>query len=67
MWGSPAAAIGKRVHEFPKMPWNEVIGVVQDVRENGVQAKAPETVYWPTMMASLYGPEARDVMRNRRL
>jgi len=37
------------------MPWHEVIGVVQDVPENGVQEKAPKIVYWPTMMANLYG------------
>jgi predicted permease len=51
MWGSPSAAIGKRLTEFPKMPWHEVIGVIQDVRENGVQEKAPEIVYWPSMIS----------------
>jgi predicted permease len=56
LWGSPSAAIGKRLTEFPKMPWHEVIGVIQDVRENGVQEKAPEIVYWPTMMDNLFGP-----------
>jgi len=49
MWGSPSAAIGKRLREFPKTPWREVIGVIQDVREKGVQEKAPEIVYWPPM------------------
>src|SRR5215471_10666701 len=29
MWGTPSAAIGKHVREFPKMPWHEVVGVVQ--------------------------------------
>ena len=56
MWGTPGAAVGKRLREFPKMPWREVIGVVQDVPENGVQEKAPEIVYWPSMMPNLYGP-----------
>jgi hypothetical protein len=56
MWGTPSAAVGKRVREFSSMPWHEVIGVVQDARENGVQEKAPEIVYWPSMMANLYGP-----------
>lgn len=55
MWGTPAQAIGKRLREFPKMPWHEVIGVIQDVREKGVQEKAPEIVYWPPMMADLFG------------
>lgn len=55
MWGSPSAAIGKRIHEFPKQPWHEVIGVVQDVREKGVQETAPEIVYWPSLTKNLFG------------
>src|SRR3984957_2258868 len=47
LWGTPAAAIGKQLREFSSMPWHEVIGVIQDVRERGVQEKAPEIVYWP--------------------
>jgi predicted permease len=57
MWGTPSAAIGKRLREFPKMPWHEVIGVIQDVRENGVQEKAPEIVYWPALTDQFFGPE----------
>jgi len=49
MWGTPSTAIGKRLREFPNTPWYEVIGVVQDVRENGVQEKAPEIVYWSSL------------------
>lgn len=56
MWGTPSAAIGKRLREFPKMPWHEVIGVIQDVREKGVQETAPEIVYWPPLMENLFGP-----------
>ena len=55
MWGTPSAAIGKHLREFPKMPWHEVVGVIQDVREKGVQEKAPETVYWPPLMENLSG------------
>ncbi|MGP0073649.1 MAG: ADOP family duplicated permease [Bryobacteraceae bacterium] len=50
LFGTPSAAIGKRVREVPWSPWFEIIGVAQDVRENGVQEKAPETVYWPALM-----------------
>jgi predicted permease len=53
-WGSPSAAIGKRIHQFSKMPWVEVIGVVQDVRHNGVDEKAPVIVYWPAMINNPY-------------
>jgi ABC-type antimicrobial peptide transport system permease subunit len=32
----------------------EVIGVVEDVRQNGIQEKAPEVVYWPILMRSQF-------------
>jgi predicted permease len=57
LWGTPAAALGKHVRQNPGMPWHEVIGVVQDVREDGVYQAAPATVYWPTMSAYV-GPIA---------
>jgi predicted permease len=56
LWGSPAAAVGKRFREFPSSPWYEVVGVVQDVRENGVNQVTPATVYWPSMTRDIYGP-----------
>jgi predicted permease len=64
LWGSPSVAIGKRFREFPSMPWHEVVGVVQDVSENGVNQTSPATVYWPSMMANLYGPGPLDVRRS---
>ena len=54
-WGTPANAIGKRLTEDPGLPWREVIGVIQDVHEKGVQEKATEIVYWPPMVANLFG------------
>jgi len=45
-WGSPAAAIGKQIRENPNDPWSEVIGVVADIRHDGVDQPAPSTVYW---------------------
>jgi predicted permease len=53
-WGSASAAIGKRMRQFKSMPWQVIIGVVQDVRHNGVNEKAPETIYWPAMLQSPY-------------
>jgi predicted permease len=55
MWGTPSGALGKRLREDPGLPWREVIGVIQDVREKGVQEKAPEIVYWPPVVENLYG------------
>jgi predicted permease len=54
-WGSPANAIGKRLTEDPGLPWREVIGVIHDVHEKGVQEKATEIVYWPPMVENLFG------------
>jgi hypothetical protein len=53
LWGSPTAAVGKHLRQRPDMPWHEVIGVVQDVREDGLNQQAPAIVYWPTMSAHL--------------
>jgi predicted permease len=53
-WGSAQAAVGKRVRQFSSMPWQVVIGVVQDVRHNGVDEKAPAIIYWPAMINSPY-------------
>ena len=65
LWGSPRAAIGKRFREFASMPWHEVVGVVQDVRENGVDQVAPSTVYWPSLsMDDASRPEKLGVYRD---
>jgi predicted permease len=56
-WGSGGAAVGKRVRQFSSMPWQVVIGVVQDVRHNGVDEKAPAIIYWPAMIYSPYTRE----------
>jgi predicted permease len=48
-WGDPQAAIGKRIRSSLKDDWREVIGVVADVRDNGVNEQAPSIVYWPLL------------------
>jgi putative ABC transport system permease protein len=62
IWGTPSAAVGKRLRRFPGMPWHEVIGVVQDVRENGVQEKAPEIVYWASLLGNPGGSHPPDAI-----
>jgi predicted permease len=53
-WGTASAAVGKRIRQFNNMPWLEVIGVVEDVRHNGVDEKAPAIVYWPVLINDPY-------------
>jgi predicted permease len=56
-WGSPSAAVGKRVRQFSDMPWQQVIGVAENVRQHGVDADAPPIVYWPAMLNSPYSSQ----------
>jgi hypothetical protein len=51
--GSSQAAIGKHFREYDSMLWHEVIGVVQDVRLNGLGDPAPAVAYWPILSADL--------------
>jgi putative ABC transport system permease protein len=59
MWGDPAAAVGKRIRENPTGPWREIVGVVADVFDEGVQAPAPAMVYWPAVMQNFEGARLR--------
>jgi putative ABC transport system permease protein len=63
IWGSPSAALARRMRTLPRAPWREVIGVVQDVRDNGVHEAAPTTVYWPTTTESAYEAGSLDITR----
>jgi putative ABC transport system permease protein len=50
-WGDPGAALGKRIREIgPADPWREIVGVVENVYDDGVHVKPPELTYWPTLM-----------------
>jgi predicted permease len=47
--GSAQPAIGKHFSESGGTPWQEVIGVVEDVRMDGVGDPAPAIAYWPIL------------------
>ncbi len=67
VWGSPAAALGKRVREYyaPKSPWREIVGVAGDVHDDGADQHPPETIYWPAQpldeLLSMSGYQSRRV------
>ena len=56
-WRTPAAALGKRIREGAKDEWREIIGVVGDEHDDGVQEKPPKVVYWPPLMKNFWGDE----------
>jgi predicted permease len=53
-WGSPANALGKRIRTGPKDDWFEIVGVVGDVREDGLNQEAPTSVHWPILMKHFF-------------
>ncbi len=55
LWGSSTAALGKRIRETSKSAWREVVGVVADVHDDGLDKKAPTIVYWPVLMKGFEG------------
>ena len=47
-WGDPARAIGQRIRSMqPNIPWYEIVGVVGDERDDGLNKPATKVVYWP--------------------
>jgi predicted permease len=57
LWREPRAAIGKRIRESLKGEWREIVGVVSDERDNGVDQKAPTIAFWPLLMAKFVGDD----------
>ena len=50
-WRQPADALGKRIQVGTKDDWREIIGVVGDVHDDGVNKKPPTCAYWPLLQA----------------
>jgi predicted permease len=50
LWGDTRAAIGKRIRVTRKDDWREVIGVVSDMHDDGIDQKAPTIAYWPLLL-----------------
>jgi predicted permease len=64
LWGTSSAAVGKRIHEMSnKVQWREVVGVVENVHDDGIQKQPPPTVYWPFAIANFNGAPL-NVQRN---
>ena len=62
-WHDPASALGKQIRVSPKDDWREIVGVVGDVRDDGVDKEAPSSVYWPILTSEFEGNEL-DVIRS---
>ena len=60
LWGQPAAAIGKFVRPYTQGAWREVVGVVSDMREDGLDKKATTAAYWPLLMDEFMPGDDKD-------
>ncbi len=60
-WGSPAAAVGKRIREVPTEDWREIVGVARDVHYDGLSQPAPTTAFWPLFQDRFNGD--KEMMR----
>jgi predicted permease len=50
-WGTPAEALGKRIRVTTVDDWREIIGVVGDMHDDGIDKAARSAVYGPTLLA----------------
>lgn len=49
-WRDPAEALGKRIRVGTKDDWRQIVGVVGDIHDDGVNQKAATCVYWPLIL-----------------
>ncbi|HWC17859.1 MAG TPA: ABC transporter permease [Terriglobales bacterium] len=61
-WHDPARALGQQIRVSSKDDWRQIIGVVGDVHDDGMNQDAPEITYWPTFMTHFEG-NAVDIRR----
>ena len=54
-WHSANGALGKKIRVASTDDWREIVGVAQDVYDDGVDQAAPSAVYWPVMRDNFEG------------
>src|SRR6185437_12977524 len=51
MWGSPSNALGKQVRVGSTDDWRQVVGIVGDVYDDGLNKEPSKSAYWPLLMS----------------
>ena len=57
VFGDARSALGKRIRVSTKDDWREIVGVVGDVHDDGVNQKPTTSVYWPLLMQHFEGDD----------
>jgi predicted permease len=58
-WHSANNALGKMIRVATTDPWREIVGVTQDIHDEGVDKPVSSVVYWPSMMGNFEGQKQR--------
>jgi predicted permease len=58
-WKEPANALGKRIRVGNNEAWREIVGVVGNVYDRGVDEKPSSAAYWPVYMSNFEGDQTR--------
>jgi predicted permease len=58
-WQEPQSALGKRIRVATNEPWREIVGVVGNVFDTGVDEKPSSAAYWPVYMSNFEQDETR--------
>lgn len=56
-WNNPQQAVGKRIRENSNAQWREIVGVVGDVYDDGIERGPTTVVYWPTVVENFWGSD----------
>jgi predicted permease len=54
-WQNPSNALGKQIRVGDTDAWRQVVGVVGDIHDDGVNKPAPTAAYWPVIMDRFEG------------
>jgi predicted permease len=54
-WRNANGALGKRIRVASTDDWREIVGVAQDVHDNGIDQAPPTIAYWPVMQDRFEG------------
>ena len=64
-WHDAANALGKRIRVGNNDDWREIIGVVANTYDNGVDKDPTSSVYWPVIMNRFEGQKETSAPRHR--
>jgi len=54
-WHTAQGALGRKIRAASTDDWREIVGVAQDIHDDGVDKPAPTSVYWPVMLNNFEG------------